>query len=164
MDFDRPYFLLLILPAVWGIVLGWRNSLTRWTTRQAVVCLVVRILLATLVCLAVAGPRWMTETREAAVVFLRDDSASIAPEAARAAREEVAHRRVDRENDSAEVVFSGSVQRVHPFGEPSRADQIPDETRGEATDLASALEYAAAVLPADRPGRIVVLSLSLIHI
>lgn len=158
MDFDRPYFLLLFLPAVWAVVWGWKKSLTRWTSRQATACLAVRILILALVCLAVAGPRWITETREAAVVFLRDDSASIGPETRQEARELVAQQSAGRENDVAEVVFSRAAEVVRPFGQPMREDQPAPDVGKEATDVGAALEYAAAMLPADRPGRIVLLS------
>lgn len=154
MDFDRPYFLLLLLPAVAGVVWSWKHSLTRWTAGQAGVCLAVRLVLLLLVALALAGPRWVTETREVAVVFLRDDSASMG--GVREGGEWVAEW--SREADSAEVVFAAMPEMVRPFGESGRTEPSAGATWREATDLAAALDYAAAVLPADRPGRVVVLS------
>ena len=76
-DFDRPAFLLLFPAAILLPWIGGRHSLARWPARQAMLCTVLRTLILVLLCLALAGPRWLTKTTEAAVVLLRDVSASI---------------------------------------------------------------------------------------
>lgn len=157
MDFDRPGFLYLIPAAVVLLGLGGRHSLARWPRGQALVCLAVRGAIAVVVALALAGPRVVSETRDVSVVFLNDVSASI-PAAAR----ESARRWMDAAASggtaaTAEVAFAREARVVRGFagGEPEQhAGGLPVD----GTEVSAALEYAAALLPADRPGRIVLLS------
>ena len=154
-DFDRPAFLFLI-PA--AILLQWfagRRSLARWPPRQAILCNLLRALILVLLCLALAGPRWLTKTSEAAVVLLRDVSASIEAQAGSPHfAEALAATNSER---VAEVVFAREPLVVKAFG--ARRSQEPLPAPGEeATDLSAALEFAATLMPADRPSRIVLLS------
>lgn len=153
MDFERP-LLLLLAPA--GLVVLWlagRNSLAQWTNPQAVAAWLVRALIVVLVAVAFAGPRLRTETRETSLVFVRDVSASVSKGASEHAEKflsEADHRR------SAEVDFSSEPRVVRAFGSSEVTPRGKFDDR--ASDVASALEFAAAILPPDSAGRIVLLS------
>ncbi|MFZ4680924.1 MAG: glutamine amidotransferase [Terrimicrobiaceae bacterium] len=155
-DFDRPVFLVLFPVALAIILLARRRSLTHWTARQAALCLGLRALIAALLCLALAGPRRVTETTEPAVVFLRDVSASLSPEAMSAGESFTARAMPKEDKRAAEVLFAREPVISKPFGAKRSGTVSPPDAK-DATDLASALEFAAAILPADRAGRIVLL-------
>ena len=154
-DFDRPVFLLLIPAAILLPWFGGRHSLARWPARQVALCTLLRSLILTLLCLALAGPRWLTKTTEAAVVLLRDVSASI--ETQTESKHVVETLAANNSERVAEVDFASEPFVVKAFG--ARSPQEPGRTPGEeATDLSAALEFAATLMPADRPSRIVLFS------
>lgn len=157
VDFERPLFLLLIPAAFILTWLGQRHSLTRWTESQRRISIGLRAIILTLVALALASPRWLTETREPMVIFLRDNSGSIDAKTREEAKAFVGTARKQDETRTAEVVFAKEAAVAKTFGELEDAPglQWPAE---DATALHSALELATALLPADRPGRIVLLS------
>jgi Ca-activated chloride channel family protein len=152
--FDRPGFLFLLPVVLGALILARRGALTSWGRPQALTCLVVRGAIAVLVCLALAGPRLVGETREPAVVFLRDVSASAERETARF--EAFVQEAGGRDRRSAEVTFAGTPQVVRAFGEA--AASLPENLPRDASNLQAALEFAGAMLPADLAGRIVLLS------
>ena len=154
-DFDRPAFLVLIPAAILLPWFGGRHSLARWPARQAALCTLLRTLILVLLCLALAGPRWLTKTTEAAVVLLRDVSASIETQTdSKHFSDTLAANNSER---VAEVVFAREPFVVKAFGARSSQEpaSAPDE---EATDLSAALEFAATLMPSDRPSRIVLFS------
>jgi Ca-activated chloride channel family protein len=155
VDFDRSAFLLLIPAAILLPWVGSRHSLARWGSRQATVCILLRTLILLMLCLALAGPRWLTKTTEAAVVLLRDVSASIEPEAgSKQSADKLATLNSER---VADVVFAREPFVVKAF--ESRIAREPASTFvDEATNLSAALEFAATLMPADRPSRIVLFS------
>jgi Ca-activated chloride channel homolog len=155
LDFDRPAFLLLIPAAVLFCWLGGRRSLARWGARQVALCTLLRALILFLLCLALAGPRWLTGTTEAAVVLLRDVSASI--ETQLESKRLAESLSADNSERVAEVVFAREPFVAKAFGARSPVDPSPSPAE-EATDLSAALEFAATLMPADRPSRIVLLS------
>ena len=157
VDFDRPALLLLIPAAILLQWIGTRNSLARWPTRQKVSCALLRAVILTLLALALAGPRWLTRTTEPAVVLLRDVSASIGAEAQTGNDELATALAADHPNRVAEVVFAREPRVLRGFGTGVRPETPPALDR-EATDLSAALEFAATLLPANRPGRIVLFS------
>ncbi len=154
VDFDRPAFLLLIVAAILLPWLGGRYSLAHWGKRQAALCTLLRMVILTLLCLALAGPRWLTKTTDAAVVLLRDFSASIGPAAE---KNQFAELMTAHPARFAEVVFAREPLVTKAFG--ARSSREPVASLGnEATDLSAALEFAATLMPADRPSRIVLIS------
>jgi len=164
-DFDRP-LLLLLIPAGCGVLWwAWRGSLARWTPAQAALCFALRALVVTFVALALADPRWLRFSDRPAVVFLRDNSASISAASAARAEKWIAAAEQSHPGLSAEVAFAQKPWVVRPFDtakEKKPHSQIPapagSESAREGTDLGGALEFAAGLIPADRPGRIVLLS------
>jgi Ca-activated chloride channel family protein len=152
--FDRPEFLFLLPPVLLVLGLARRRALTSWSRAQAVFSTILRGLIAALVCLALAGPRLVGETREPAVVFLRDVSASAEQGAGRF--EAFVKEAGGSDRRSAEVTFAGAPGVVRAFGE--EIANAPEKVRRDVTNLQAALEFAGAILPADRAGRIVLLS------
>jgi Ca-activated chloride channel homolog len=157
VDFDRPGFLLLIPAAILLQWAGARNSLTRWPARQKVWCAVLRAIVFSLLALALAGPRWLTETAEPAVVLLRDVSASIGRETQTQNAQFAATFATSYPDRVAEVAFAREPQVIRGFDE-SKSREATLLEKDKETDLSAALEFAATLLPADRPGRIVLFS------
>ncbi len=153
-DFDRPAFLFLLPAAVLVSVFGGRHSLAQWSARQAAVCTGLRLLILALLCIASAGPRFLTKTTEPAVVLLRDVSASVGA-GAPSDRFAEAVSGINPER-VAEVRFASEPLVVKGFG--SREAPPASAPGEEATDLSAALEFAATLMPADRPSRIVLFS------
>ncbi len=157
MDFDRPGFLFLIPAAVVLLWLGRRHSLALWPRRQELACLALRAVVAVAVALALAGPRAVSETRDVSVVFLNDVSASIPAEARESARRWIDAAVSGGAGSTAVVEFAREPGVIRGFDgwEPAKRDGgLP----ADGTEISSALEYAAALLPSERPGRIVLLS------
>ena len=79
IDFTQPLALalLLVLPAFWLIDRASRTHLPR---RRRRLVLWVRLVVVTLVVLALAGPRMIGQADQQAVAFLVDVSDSVTPE------------------------------------------------------------------------------------
>ncbi len=155
MDFERPYVLLLLLPAVAVLWLGQRRSLTSWTPRQRQVCFIVRSILAGCLIAAIAGPNWRGETSESAVIFLKDVSSSIVPAARAEADAFVRESMKNHTAQSGEIDFARDVSLRRAIGTDENR-LTPIDPNG--TQIGDALRFSAALLPSDRPGRIVLLS------
>lgn len=156
MTFERPLF-LLIIPLLWGVLwLGARHSLVHWDKRKKYASLFFRGCILFLLGCALAGPLYLMSTREPAVIFLRDVSASLDQQEARRAGVFVDDASRRHLRDSAEIVFATEPAVSRPFGVSE--SRLPEGFPVDATDLASALDFASALLPVDRPGRIVLLS------
>jgi uncharacterized membrane protein len=160
MELAHPWFLLLALVVPW-LWFAQRRSLADLTPVQRRVCTALRTLILALLILALAGLRWLLPSRDLAVIFAVDHSASIsasAREKARAfIRESLAHQ---GSRDLAGVVgFAGDAALWQPPVENTRLlDRWPAPAAPNRTDLAHALEFSAAMLPAEKQGRVVLLS------
>lgn len=158
LDFERPGFLFFIPVALGLLWLGQRHSLTGWTKRQARACTFTRCLIVLLVCLALAGPRWALPGTEPIVIFLRDVSASLSAASQEKITAFLAEAKPDPKR-SAEVEFAGEPRVTRSLGEANGAEETPKPSpRAAATNISGALEFAAALLPSDQPGRIVLLT------
>ncbi len=156
MDFERPYLLFLIAPALALVWFLQRNSLAAWSKPQTILAAAVRCAILVLIILGLAGPAFRGVTRDAGVVFLRDISASVDEAGQKAASGFIGQAAREHLKQSGEVDFAAMAAVARAFGntdEPHVAT-VPKD----ATDLAAALDFAQASLPADRPGRIVLLT------
>lgn len=141
MSFAHDWLLILaVAPAAW-CAWGWRRS-----CRRLGLLLKTAALLA--IVLALAEPRQEIAETYAAVVVLRDVSASI-PEAQRARQESF----TDRARDAA----GGHSLRPMDFGARA-ARSLADEAAARSTNIESALRDSMSALPADRVPRIVLMS------
>lgn len=161
-DPSRLWLLLLALPlALTGI--RWFRAMIPLRRISAVL---TRVVLIALIVGMLAGARRVRETDSLAAVAVIDLSASVrrfgdlGPDPADAIRQFLREGSEDRQPDDllGVVVFDG---RAMATAVPSRADVLerPLESPGvEGSDIAGALRYAAALVPPDSTGRIVLFS------
>lgn len=162
--FLRPW-VLLALPAVWVLIVFARRPwwplarASRAGRRRERVITGLRLALATLLVLGLAGMQARRTVREQAVVFALDASASVGPAGAAGAgwvREAIAAKGAA---DRAGVLSFGAEARVEEPTTAAPAFIRPETLPGRhATDAAAALRLAGAMLPADLRKRVVVLT------
>ncbi len=160
VDFDRPAFLLLIPAAILVQWVGTRNSLTRWPEPAESV---VR-----------AAPRdhfFAGRTRFGRAAMVDENNRSGRRSAARRLCQ---HRRATCRAQNAEMAatFAGEPSQPRRGGgvrsraagnqriwrKHARETPLAEKENDQETDLSAALEFAATLLPADRPARIVLFS------
>jgi Mg-chelatase subunit ChlD len=158
LDLTQPGFLagLVLVP-----VLAWyfARSLVDFPRWQRLLSLAVRAALLVLLALALAGLTALEPTREQFVVFVVDQSQSVGKEGRQAAEEfmdrALAHRGPHQVAFLSFAAEPGLVTAQRP-----RADGPPpeDDEAGLGTNLAAAIEAAAAAAPPGRVPHLVVLS------
>lgn len=144
------------------LFVGWchRHSVTDLTPARKRTALLLRCLLLLLAALAAAQTRWFTRREGFVAVFALDVSRSIRP-SARATAEAFLRDALQarRRGDTAAVVTFAS--HAHVASLPSESTTVPDlsaQGRGEATNIAEALDTAASLVPPNSAGKIVLLS------
>ncbi len=137
-----------------------RQTLTDMSRSRKRFALTLRLLIVTLLFLALAGTRWVQRNEDLTVIFLLDSSRSLRDDQRQAAiqfiREAVRRK---RPNDQAGVVTFGSEPSIHSL--PSRAftpGEIRHSGATSATNLSDALRTALPLIPRETAGKIVVLS------
>jgi Ca-activated chloride channel family protein len=160
VQFAHPWFLALALIV---ILLVWaqHRSLADMTPTQRRACFAVRTLLLLLLILALAGLRWLVPSRELAVIFAVDHSASISTEAQQQAREFIAASVAAKSSgDSAGII--GFAEKATLWQAPAAqfqlADKWPELAERKGTDIGGALDFASAIFPAGKARRIVLLT------
>jgi Mg-chelatase subunit ChlD len=154
--------LLVLIPAA---LYSARHSLANLSRARARASIIVRVLLLLAVVLALAGLRVRTSSRDLALIFLVDVSASIAPDE-RAAAVEFINGEIERaaSTDYVGVIAFGREPSVELA--PTRKQELRDWRLTEIssnpprdyTDIAAALRLAAALVPDTAVGRLVLLS------
>jgi Mg-chelatase subunit ChlD len=154
--------LLIVIPAA---IYFSRNSLANLSRSRSRASLAARLLILLLVVLAIAGLRIKTESRDLALIFLVDVSASVATEQQRDV--------LDTINREIARAAPGDYIGVIAFGrEPSvelaptrkerlgdwRIEEINSNPPRDYTDVAAALRLAAAIVPESAVGRFVLMS------
>lgn len=121
--------------------------------------LLLRLSLFILLLLALIGARWSRRTRDLAVVFLLDRSASTR-EAwdAQVAFVEAALARKMLQDRAALVVFGGDAWVDRPLSPVPELAVIATLPRADATDIEAAVRLGLALIPEGAPGRLVVLT------
>ena len=159
VEFAHPWFLALLV-ALPLLALGQRRSLASFTRVQRVVCIAIRGVILTLIALALSGMRALLPSSQVSVIFAIDASASISPEAARAAQEFTATaQRSQRPGDTAGVVgFARDATVWQPPIEEATPANWPSIAEATASDIGHGLDFASALFPADQSRRIVLLS------
>jgi uncharacterized membrane protein len=160
VDFAHPWALALALVIVL-LVWAQRRSLADMTPLQRTVCFGLRTLLMLLLVLALAGVRWLLPSRELAVLFVVDRSASISAPAQKEARDFVAAS-LAAQHDASSAGVIGFAARPELWQAPAAhlqiAAQWPEPADRKATDIAGALDFASAIFPAGQTRRIVLLT------
>lgn len=119
----------------------------------------LRLLLLTLLLLALLGAQWTRRTRDLAVVFVLDRSASTrAAWDAQVAFVEAALEAKAPRDRAAIVVFGGEAWVDRPLSPLPELRAIATTPRTEATDIEEALRLALALIPQGAPGRVVLLT------
>ncbi len=158
MTFTNPnaLWLLLLLPVF--LFIGWPRLAYR--RRRDTASLVLRLILVTLLIIALAGPQVQRIADKLAVVFLIDISDSVSPEMQSAAVQFVqASADTMTEQDQAAVIVFGSDALVEiPITERLELVQLGSDPIRLNTDLAEAMRVGLALFPADTAKRLVVLS------
>lgn len=160
IEFARPWMLLLLalLPLFWWVHLHSLAALPLWQRRAA---LVARLVIVTLVVLALAGARWVRTATTQAVFFVVDGSASVPAEyreqAAQFIREAVRHMRYD--DTAGLIVFGNEPHLVIPLSHRLEGFlSVPPSRSAEATDIGRALSLALAAFPENVGKQIVLFS------
>lgn len=150
LRFERPWLFLLLIPALLLILLPYfRMQKRRRKTVKRIIPVVLHGVMAFLLILLLTGFTVVRTTDNQAVIILVDHSDSTLSVRTSIDDRAAELQKLLRKNASVKTVVFGGDQ-----AENLKADlQIPD-----ATDLSSALDYAAAILPDDKVGRIVVVS------
>ena len=160
MRFDSPWWLLAAVPVLGLAWLVARRGARTVPRRQHRVALWVRLAALALLMLGAAQPILTRAVDDRSVLFLLDRSASISAEAAadqeRFLALALAEARVDTQ--TAVAVFGRDARLDSAFTAariPGPVRTIPDDS---ATDLAGALEAAAALMPSEGSRRIVLIT------
>lgn len=150
LRFERPWLFLLLIPAVLLILLPYlRMPKRRRKTTSRIVCVVLHCVMAAVLTVLLTGFTVVRTTDNQAVILLVDHSDSTL-----SVRTEVDARAQELQKLLRKTA---SVKTV-VFGGDCAKNLKGDIVVSDATNLAAALEYAAAMLPDDKVGRIVVLS------
>ncbi|HET6409690.1 MAG TPA: vWA domain-containing protein, partial [Chthoniobacteraceae bacterium] len=152
-------FLLLFLgvPLLW---LAQRRSLADLTPSARRLCLVVRAIVLGLLVLALAGVNLLLPSQKVAAMFVIDHSASVSSEARAEADQFISESlRAAGENFAGVTGFAKTPALwipIRPGG--ARPKQWPAMEAPNSTDIARALDFASALLPAEAHRRIILLS------
>lgn len=153
IELTRPFWLfgLLVLPAL-ALYFWW--GLVDFSRSQRIASLLARSSVVVLLVLSLAGLSVIRSTRDQYVVIAVDKSLSVDDQASEAADAFV--------KEAVESAGANRVARLDFAAQPGavreRLDSEPPELDRKATDLAAAIEVAAAAVPPDRVPRLVVLS------
>jgi Ca-activated chloride channel family protein len=169
-EFTNPsaLILLLLIPAaVLPALLAFRRSGLRTLRRSSrlIYTLAARSLLVLLIVFALAGLRFQTSSRDVAVIFLLDVSASVPVQKQRSAIDFI-NQEIDRAapNDYVGVIAFAREPSVELAPtqkqrlEGWRLAQISSNPPRDFTDIAAALRLAVAVVPQSAVGRLVLIS------
>src|SRR5579859_4332442 len=158
MFFTTPWLLLLALTLPFIIWLGWPS---RGPSRQReTVSLLLRLLIALLLIVGLAGLEVRQGADELSVVYLVDHSDSM-PAAARQAELDYVRQAVATmgpRDRSAVVVFGADAVVERPLSNSRTVDNFTSVVSSIQTNLAEAIRLGMALLPADTARRMVILS------
>ena len=164
VEFTNPVALVLLALIPLALYLARHSlaNLSRWRNRLSIGA---RVLILLLVVLALAGLRVRTSSRDVALIFLVDVSASV-PKDPPPALFEFINREIERAGprDYVGVIAFGREPSVElaPTRKEALAEwrikEIASNPPRDYTDVAAALRLAAALVPEDAAGRFVLVS------
>ena len=159
ISFEQPLALLLLVPALGSVLYLWRRSSRGREGWRRLLIPAFRILLVTLLVMALAIPAIRYTVDQQAVVFVADLSDSVAQQRAQVEEFVLQAMEARRSEDKAGVVAFGRDALVEwPVTERGGFQEFQSEVHAGNTDLADGLHLAAALLPPDSRQRIVVVS------
>jgi len=153
MDWESPYLLLLIFPALAFLLWAESRSSHPMPAGRRRLLLVVRVLVVMLGLAALAGPARVMTTARHAVIFVLDQSQSIGPEGLKRETERLQEIKKSLPTDT-DIFYTGLGDEAHLL--PQEALESANTTalekwmqeHGGQSDYAGALEYARALFPA----------------
>jgi len=161
LEFRYPLVLLLLL-ALPLLRLAFRRSLADLEPAQKSWAFALRATVLGLLIIAIAGPTWSLRVQDVAAIFVVDVSASVPEEARQEARDYLAKAGETMEpGDRMGIVrFADQPEVAAGLSEGAIQWEKPESEEGPVaeSDLASALEFGAALLPADAERRIILLT------
>lgn len=159
LNFTRPYLLvlLLILPLTYLI---YKQSSRQIKKTREKVALLIRILLFTLLVLALAQPSLKIPLPGQTIIFLVDHSESILPKEYERSREFIQNALTwKKKTDKAGIITFGASPSIEiPPGEDLYFSKFQSAPPGYFTNIESGLELALANLPVDGNRRVVLIS------
>ncbi len=159
MLFTHPFYLLLLIPVLGGLIFSFRHvgGMMRFRKRFA---FGLRFLLASSLILALAGPESRRPNEGLCTLFLLDRSDSIS-DRDRVRQTEFVNKALKSmgPNDVAGVIAFGKDAAVEASpGRFGNVDRILTVVEGSSSDLAAAVRLATASFPDGKARRIVLLS------
>ncbi|MFM7058614.1 MAG: VWA domain-containing protein [Planctomycetota bacterium] len=157
LEFQQPWFLVLALPL--ACMLWWwhRRSLSDFSPRQRLLSLCLRGVICLLVLFSLCGLTWLQVSREPFVVFLVDRSASVGAAGERVAMDFLQSAEQFRGRLGALWIPFAARPELPVAGPADIALPLSAEATA-GTNLALAVQTAAAAVPAGCVPRIVLLS------
>ena len=160
LRFEMPGYLALLAVIPLLLVLALRSLAGLGPIRRAL-AIAIRCIVVLLIVVALAGALRTQRIDDLTVLFLVDRSKSIPPDLQRAELDYITRASKDKPHtdDRVGVIAFDGVADVQQL--PMRAgelDQISAPVESDETNIAAALRMAAAVLPSDTKGRIVLMS------
>ena len=159
MRFTSPAYLLLLIPAIAGLVYSYRHVFGLAKSRKQL-AFGIRALLAAIVIVALAGPESYSPNTGLCTVFILDRSDSVL-DADRAKQEkfvEAALQKQTPDDSSAVVIFGRNAVIESSPSSRKTLGKLLSKVDGSASDLAGAIRLASAVFPQGKGRRIIVLS------
>ncbi|MCC7358661.1 MAG: VWA domain-containing protein [Anaerolineales bacterium] len=158
MTFSAPWLLLLLLALPFLVWLG-RPSRGP-SRRRELFSLALRLLIALLLILGLAGLELRRDADRLSVVYLVDHSDSMPPNARQVALEYVAAamQQMGPNDQSAVIVFGGDALVERPLSPSKTLEGFTSKVTSLQTNLAAAIRLGMALLPADTARRMVILS------
>src|SRR5258706_5960812 len=158
MFFTSPWLLLLLLTLPFIVWLGWPSRGP--SRRRETISLLLRLLIAVLLIVGLAGLEVRRGADELSVVYLVDHSDSMPAAAKQAALDYVrqALQKMGPRDRSAVVVFGGDAVVERPLSNDKTLDGFTSKVASIQTNLADAIRLGMALLPVDNARRMVILS------
>src|SRR5258708_10705343 len=158
MVFTSPWLLLLVLTLPFIVWLGWPS---RGRSRQReTISLLLRLVIAVLLIVGLAGLEIRRGADELSVVYLVDHSDSMPAGAQQVALDYVrqAVAKMGPRDKSAVVVFGADAVVERPLSGNKTLDGFTSKVSTIGTNVADAIRLGMALLPADTARRMVILS------
>ncbi|MEZ0273259.1 MAG: VWA domain-containing protein, partial [Roseimicrobium sp.] len=162
MDWQYPFLLLLIIPALAFLVWAERKSAHPMPASRKRVLLIVRALGVILALAALAGPAKVITSSRRAVVLAVDVSQSLGPEGVKAALDRAASLRASLPGDTEvfNVAFGDETRLLNEADlKDSSSGAMADmqKNHGAQSRYAAAVEYARALFPAGTSRHVVLI-------
>ncbi len=164
MSFSSPYALILLAAIPFVIWLGWPRG--NWSIVRRRIAVILRVLIITLLVLALSGMQMIRSADSLAVVFLIDASDSMPDASVEAARQfaEDAITSMRAQDQAAIIVFGSDAVVERPMTGAQSVGPLESEVVSLNTDLAEAIRLGMALYPPGSARRMVILSDGIVNV